>query len=310
MAPATSVTVLDTELKLRSRFVSRDGSTKYRFSFEPSLYVEAAYFQVPGRERQHIACVSTQLGCAVGCVFCSTSAHSFFGNLTGAQIAHQVDTIVADRIAPDSFDEGFEVSFMGMGEPLANPDNLLEALERIGQRYPKISRVSVSTAGPASRIQTLTQAMPTRIAVHLQISLHATNSADRAVLIPNAPDSIDDLLAAGEAYHHRTGDLVCLNYIPLRGFNDSDSNADWLAQIDPECFEIKLTLLNEVENLPANLASSDLSHVRTFAARIRQNGMAVRLFRGDGLDIRASCGQLAAVPHEVSLVQLQPFSKR
>src|SRR5205085_1296033 len=172
------------------RTISADGSKKYTFALEGNLRMEAAFFTVPGRPRPHIACVSTQVGCAVGCPFCAASRPGFLRNLTAEEILLQITAIIQDNPAADLFAEGFEVSFMGMGEPLANLQNLLNAIGQLRVRYPQISRVSVSTAGPAQRIEALTAAMPILPLVHLQISLHATTDAVRRQLIPHAPDTI------------------------------------------------------------------------------------------------------------------------
>ena len=215
-----------------TRMISKDGSRKYSFELGNGLHMEAAFFTVPQRERPKIACVSTQLGCAVGCPFCAAAHAPFFRNLTTEEIVFQIASILGDEPVEKTFDEGLEVSFMGTGEPLANLGNLLGAIHQIHYRYPKITRVSISTAGPAKRIEALTAAMPILPTVHLQISLHATSDAIRRRLIPNAPDSIANLLAAGHRFHEKTGDQVFLNYVLLKGINDSVEDARWLADLE------------------------------------------------------------------------------
>jgi 23S rRNA (adenine2503-C2)-methyltransferase len=182
---------------------------------------------------------------------------------------------------------------MGMGEPLANLRNLLAALATLDARYPSISRVSVSTAGPARRIDALTASMPVAPPVHLLISLHATTDQLRRRLVPNAPESVDRLLDARARYHRATGDHVCLNYILLKGLNDFEEDTRRLAAIDPEVFYVKLTALNAIPGLPEGLASPPLTEIREFGEMLRARGMPHKIFVGDGLDVQASCGQAA-----------------
>jgi 23S rRNA (adenine2503-C2)-methyltransferase len=277
------------------RVVSRDGSRKYSFDAGCGLRMEAAFFCVPGRERPNIACVSTQLGCP----FCAATRTGLFRNLTTDEILLQIASIVEDQDTGRIFEEGFEVSFMGTGEPLANLENLLGAVDAVHARYPRVTRVSVSTAGPARRIDALTDAMPAAVPVHLQISLHATTAEVRRRLIPNAPESMANLLAAGRRYHEKTGDQVFLNYVLLRGINDGAEDARWLADLDREAFYLKISALNEVAGMPADLVGATTEEIRAFSGQLRQYQTPHKLFVGDGLDVQASCGQLSAIPTEI-----------
>jgi 23S rRNA (adenine2503-C2)-methyltransferase len=282
-----------------NRAISIDGSQKYSFDLGKGLRMEAALFKVAGRERPNIACVSTQLGCAVGCPFCAAAHAPFFRNLTEEEILLQIGSILDDQQWEILFDEGFEVSFMGMGEPLANLVTLLDVIREIGFRYPKITRVSVSTAGPARRIDALTDQMPVIPPIHLQISLHATNDSTRRRLIPNAPDSIESLLAAGRRFHEKTRDQVYLNYVLLRGINDSPEDARWLAQLDRKVFLVKIAALNQTAGMPTEMAGASMDEILAFSLQLQARELPHKIFVGDGLDVHASCGQLAAVPREL-----------
>jgi 23S rRNA (adenine2503-C2)-methyltransferase len=222
--------------------------------------------------------------------------------LTAEEIRWQVDAVAHDQDLPRVLADGFEVSFMGMGEPLANLQNVLQAIEWISRSYPEVSRVSVSTAGPAQRIDRLTEAMPAAVPIHLQVSLHATNDSDRRELVPRAPSTIADLLWAATRYHEKTGDHLCLNYVLLEGRNDSASDAAWLGELDPVAFELKLSALNLIPGLPARVQKKSREATRCFADQVASRGMNVRIFEGDGLDVRASCGQLAATPRLVAIL--------
>lgn len=281
--------------------VSQDGSRKYGIEVERGLRVEAAFFRVPSRERPNIACVSTQLGCSVGCRFCAAGQRPFFRNLTAHEILLQLGAVLDDQNVDRVFAEGFEVSFMGTGEPLANLQTLLNTIRRIHVIYPRITRVSVSTVGPAGRIDALTAAMPIAPPVHLQISLHATNEEARRKIIPHAPDTIANLLGAGMRFHRKTMDQVFLNYVLLQGINDSLEDARWLARLDRNAFYVKVAKLNEVAGLPDGVMGASLREIQAFSQTLTYYQLPHKVFLGDGLDIHASCGQLAAVPREIDV---------
>jgi len=282
-----------------------DGTLKYRFSSERGLGAEAAHFFVPDRDIPHIACVSTQLGCAVACQFCSTAPTGFDRNLTAEEIALQVSTIVDNAAACGVSHADFEVSFMGMGEPLANANNVLLALDRIHRRYPLMTRAALSTVGPGRRIVALADERgPDRLPIHLQISLHATTDRLRHALIPNAADGIQSLLAAGRYYHLKTSDRVCLNYILFDGVNDSPEDASWFDSLDRDAFSVRLTVLNDVPNMPRHLRAASGSSFIAFSNRLTELRVPHKIFRGDGLDVRASCGQLVARPVEITAREL------
>ncbi|MGD0567554.1 MAG: radical SAM protein [Candidatus Sulfotelmatobacter sp.] len=279
--------------------ISNDGSRKYTLRLGVGLQMEASFFKIMNRERPNIACVSTQLGCAVACPFCAAAHAPFFRNLTKEEMLLEISSILHDQPADQILREGFEVSFMGTGEPLANLSNVLGVVEQIHIRYPRVTRVSVSTAGPAARIYALAHAMPVLPAVHLQISLHATKDEIRQKLVPKAPDSIANLLQAGHRYHEKTGDQVYLNYVLLKGLNDSEQDARWLAQLDREAFYVKIAALNQTAAMPSDIVGASMDEIRAFSRRLDDYQVPHKIFVGDGLDVEASCGQLAATPREV-----------
>lgn len=279
-----------------TRVPSADGSVKLIFPTDGGVF-EAAFFNVASRERPYIACVSTQVGCAVRCVFCATRQRGLVRHLTAAEIFQQIEAVAAIAFMNGALQSEFEVSFMGMGEPLANPQDVIDAIGLTAQAYPGVTRVSLSTVGPSPQILTFTPgASHAPIAVHLQISLHATEESVRRKLIPGMTESIPDLVRAGVLYSKATRDRVCLNYVLLDGINDADSDAEWLAHLDPAALYVKLSHLNAVPGLPPGVRSATPQRFEAFAERLRSAQMPFKIFRGDGLDVRASCGQLAATP--------------
>ena len=281
---------------------SRDGTTKFIVELGDGQQAEAAHFFISGRLRPHIACVSTQVGCPVACNFCATKNERFNRNLTASEILFQIRTVF-DPLVQRTIDEGlFEVSFMGMGEPLMNLDNVVRSIKYIGTAYPGMTRVSVSTVGPAGRISRFARMLPSSPHTHLQLSLHATNDDIRKRLIPHLNGPIHRLLDAGRRFADTTGDHVCLNYLLLPGVNDSDDDVAWLiGNVNPEAFYIKISQLNLVPRLPRWMAVPSVDALQRFAKLLREAGLSCQVFVGDGLDIAASCGQMAATPRQLPL---------
>ncbi len=255
---------------------------------------------MPGRTRPFIACVSTQLCCAVRCEFCATRESGLIRQLSSQEISAQIDAVVELAIADGARPSQIEISFMGMGEPLANAKALTDAIRATHSTFPDISRVSVSTVGPADRVRAFAssvQDLP--VPVHLQLSLHATRDEHRRLLVPGTNDTIASLVDAGQFFAKTTSDHVCLNYVLLDGFNDSDDDAARLSAFDPRSFYIKLTHLNFQANLPAWVRPATQERFAAFVERLSAAGVPFKIFKGDGLDINASCGQLAARPVEL-----------
>lgn len=282
---------------MQLRVHAGDGSLKFIFPSGDGHVFEAAFFHVVDRPRPYIACVSTQVGCALGCEFCATRETGFVRQLTVAEILEQI--LAVSRVAKDrgARDEDIEISFMGMGEPLCNSRAVLQAVNAAHHVYSGMTRASLSTAGSSSAIRGFTAAVAdASIPIHLQISLHATCDLTRRKLIPGSNDSIEHLLDAGAEYARRTGDHVCLNYVLLAGINDSDDDARWLSHLPPDRFYVKLTHLNTIRGLPRHLRSSSPERFARFVASLRESHVPFKVFRGDGLDVHASCGQLSARP--------------
>jgi len=291
-----------TMARMHRQVAAIDGTVKFMFPAGDGLAFEAAYFCIPGRDRPHIACVSTQLGCAIRCGFCATQKDGLFRQLTSREISEQIDAVVELAMRNGACESELEVSFMGMGDPLANRREVIRTIQYVHARYPKMSRVSVSTVGPSRLIAVFGREIDyASLPVHLQISLHATNDHIRAKLVPGVRDTLEHLLEAGRDYSLHTGDTVCLNYILLHGLNDSDEDATWLSRIDPRFFYVKLTHLNPIPGLANFISPACEGRFQHFVRVLESNGVPVKVFRGDGLDVRASCGQLASRPVQVEL---------
>lgn len=240
-----------------------------------------------GRVRK-TACVSSQVGCAVGCKFCASGMGGLDGNLSAGQIVQQVWQLAqlpkVGRIS--------NVVFMGMGEPLTNFRAVTHAARTMTADWGLgISgrKVTISTVGVPNMIKRLAEQ---DLAVTLAISLHAPNDDIRKQIIPWAEFvSIDQLVEAGRYYFDKTGREVTLEYILLSGVNDRPEHANELAEVSRRLrSNINLIRYNEVEDLPFRRPLND--DVYVFQQVLRDAGRVVHLRASRGRDIAAACGQL------------------
>jgi 23S rRNA (adenine2503-C2)-methyltransferase len=275
--------------------LSRDGTVKFAFRLDDGAVIESVLIPANGR---HTLCVSSQAGCAMGCRFCLTAGMGFRRNLTPAEIVNQVVAVQEQMIqsgvvratARQLIDN---LVFMGMGEPLANYDNLVTALTILmdaqAQGYSE-RRVTISTCGLPTRIRDLAR----DIRVNLAVSLHSVDDATRSALMPvNRAHGVDELLAACRDYAAAAQQVVFVEYALIAGFNDAVSDAVRLAGKlrDLPC-RINLLSYNEVPSLPYR--SSPEANIQAFKAVLAQAGFRTLVRTSRGADISAACGQLAA----------------
>lgn len=274
--------------------LAEDGTRKWLHDVGNGNAVEAVF--IPEAERGTL-CVSTQAGCAVDCVFCSTGKQGFSRNLTTAEIVGQLWS--ANRLLRDATTERpvTNVVFMGMGEPLLNFDNTVAALRvMLDDNAYGLSRrrVTISTSGVVPMIDRLADECP----VALAVSLHAPNDSLRDTLVPlNRKYPLAELFAACRRYVTRAPrDFVTFEYIMLEGVNDSPAQARELASrvSDVPC-KFNLIPFNpfSVAGAPIAFRRSDAVRVRNFAEILSEAGLVVTTRKTRGDDIAAACGQLA-----------------
>jgi len=254
----------------------------------------------PGRYRGTL-CISSQAGCALDCAFCSTGKQGFNRNLTVAEIVGQLwhanRALLADGVAPSWVEQGrapiTNVVMMGMGEPLANFDNVVSALSVfLDDNAYGLSRrrVTLSTSGLVPAIDRLRDACP----VALAVSLHAPSDALRERLVPiNRKHPLADLLAACVRYIERAPrDFVTFEYVMLDGVNDQPEHAHELAALvrDVPC---KLNLIPFNPFAGSEFRTSPRSRILAFQRILTQAGLVATIRKTRGDDIDAACGQLA-----------------
>lgn len=271
--------------------LSSDGMTiKWLLSLPDGQLIESVLMDY--NDGRHTACISTQAGCAMGCVFCATGQMGFARNLTAGEIVEQA--LILARELEQTGARLSNIVLMGMGEPFHNYENTLQAIRvlndahglGIGQRH-----ITVSTVGLVPAIRRYAEE---GLQVGLAISLHAATDRERSRLLPiNERYPLRELLDAVRYYIDRTGRRVTFEWALIRGENDTIDQARSLGQL------LK-GLLCHVNLIPLNPtggyggAPSDPERVAAFQAELDQWGVSSTVRVRRGIDIQAGCGQLKA----------------
>lgn len=240
------------------------------------------------------ACISSQVGCPVGCKFCASGLGGLDGNLTTGQIVQQVWQLnqLPQVRGPEGDGRITNVVFMGMGEPMANLRSVLPAVRTLAADWGiglSARKITVSTVGVPAGIRKLADL---DLPVTLAISLHAPNDEVRKRIIPWAEFvSIAQLIEAGQAYFSKTGREITLEYILLGGVNDQAEHARELTTVARKLrSNINLIRYNEVDGLP--FLRPDDQDVHRFQTILKQAGINTHIRASRGRDIAAACGQL------------------
>ncbi len=273
-----------------SRTESSDGHTlKYLLSLEDGQRVETVQMRFPGR---HTACVSTQAGCAQGCVFCATGQGGLARNLHAGEIVAQVLHVV--RALRESNDSLRNVVLMGMGEPLHNYDAVMKAVDIVcdpeGLNLSQ-KRITLSTVGLVPGILRLADEGRK---VSLAVSLHGTTDDERNALVPAGRRwPLAELMAACRSYSERLRRKIFIEWTLIEGTNDSAGHAKRLAGL-------LSGLKSQVNVIPLNPtvgydgAPSRPDHVQRFQDSLLAAGVPCTVRQRRGIDIAAGCGQLRA----------------
>jgi 23S rRNA (adenine2503-C2)-methyltransferase len=277
-----------TTSRIVSQQTSNDGTIKLLLAWPDGAQAETV--MIPDGDRR-TACVSSQVGCPVGCRFCASGVNGVKGNLTAGQIVEQVYRL--NQILDKSHGERItNVVFMGMGEPMSNYANVMQAVRILND--PKCfnmgaRRITISTVGvPSKMLELAGEELP----INLALSLHAPNESLRRELIPWAEHfALPDILEACRVYFERTGREITLEYILLAGVNDRPEHARELAKLCRTMrANVNLIRYNEVTGLPYKRPVS--KDVVTFQEILRRNGVNAHVRKSRGRDIDAACGQL------------------
>ncbi len=263
---------------------SYDNTVKYLFSLPDGEYLECV---VMNYKYGYTICVSTQVGCKMGCAFCASGIGGFKRQLAPSEILSQIYTAQRDMGVRIS-----RIVLMGMGEPLDNYENVLRFLDlvsnekglNIGMRH-----ISLSTSGIVPRIYDL---LDEKLQLTLSVSLHAPNNRIRSQIMPvNKSWDIDELLNACKIYGDKTSRRISFEYAMMKGVNDTPECARELAsRLKGILCHVNLIPANEVPE--KGHQRSDDNSINIFKDILEKQGLAVTVRRTLGSDINASCGQL------------------
>lgn len=265
--------------RLRSAHPSEDGSERLLVQLADGQTVESVLLPRGG------LCVSAQVGCAVGCVFCMTGRGGLARQMDSAEIVAQVALARTRRSV-------HKVVFMGMGEPAHNLDAVLDAIDLLGTAGGIGHKNLVfSTVGDLRVFERLPLG---RVKPALALSLHSTRAERRARLLPHAPRiAPDELVRRSEAYARATGYPLQLQWTLLRGINDGDDELDALAELLAGRYAVlNLIPYNRVDGL--DFARPEPERAAEMARQLHRRGVLTKLRRSAGQDVQAGCGQLRA----------------
>ncbi|MCH5190839.1 MAG: 23S rRNA (adenine(2503)-C(2))-methyltransferase RlmN [Oscillospiraceae bacterium] len=273
--------------QINTKLVSKiDGTVKYLFSLHDGEYVESVVMKY---KYGYSICISTQVGCKMGCTFCASAIGGFVRNLTAGEMLAEIFTAQKDL--------GIKINhlvLMGTGEPLDNFDNVMRLLELItdekGQNM-SMRHISLSTCGIVPNIYELAEK---KLGLTLSVSLHAPNGDIRSKSMPvNIKYDFDELLKACRYYANTTGRRISFEYAMIRGFNDSDECARELAHVLRGMLcHVNLIPVNSVRE--TEYKKSTLDRQKRFIDILTANSITATVRRTLGSDINASCGQLRA----------------
>ncbi len=281
-------------LKLIAREISKDGTEKYLFETAAGDKIESVlmYFgDLSEEDGRYSACISSQVGCAVGCPFCATGTLGFKKNLTADEIIEQVlymQNLNGNRIS--------NIVYMGQGEPLSNYDEVVSSIDKmrnlvaIGVRH-----ITVSTSGVVPKIEKLADE---NIQITLALSLHDPTDEGRDYLVPiNRKWKVSEVIQAMKYYVEKTNRRVTIEYVMLENVNDSFEKAMLLGKLvkNLHC-NINLIPYNRT-NVNDPFIRSNMHRIKEFSKVLQEYcaGKTVTIRRERGHDINAACGQLAAL---------------
>lgn len=266
------------------RQCAKDGTVKYLFGLADGNSIETVLMRY---SYGNSVCVSTQVGCRMGCRFCASTQGGRVRNLTAGEIANEIYAVMADTGEHVS-----HIVLMGIGEPLDNFDNVMDFLSiiscpqgvNIGMR-----NISLSTCGLVPMMEKLAQK---KLGLTLSVSLHAPTNEMRSSMMPvNDAYPLEKLIPACRAYQRATGRRISFEYSIARGVNDSEQTARKLAKlIEGMGAHVNLIPINPVDGSPYSAA--DAANVRRFQNTLLSLGVNATVRRRLGTEISAACGQL------------------
>ena len=269
---------------------STDGTRKYLFEVKGGKYIEAVY--IPESDRSTL-CISSQVGCKMGCIFCMTGKQGFHGNLSSGEILNQILSLPEQEKLTNYV-------FMGMGEPLANTENVLKCIEVMTSSYGlgiSSSRITVSTIGIIPGLERILS----QSRCHLAISLHSPFDAERATLMPVEKifpvKRVVDFLKMNARERQRR---ISFEYIMFKGINDTARHINGLTRL-LNGLRCRINLIRFHPIPGVSLESSDEDTIMWFKNRLNEKGLLTTIRASRGKDILAACGMLST--HQLQVMK-------
>jgi 23S rRNA (adenine2503-C2)-methyltransferase len=268
---------------------SSDGTVKNAVKLHDGLVVESVMIPTESRTT---ACVSSQVGCAMGCTFCATARLKKQRNLNPDEIYDQVAAI--SRESELLYGHKLtNIVFMGMGEPLLNYENVMKAIDKITSdeglgMSPR--RITLSTVGIPKMIKRMADE---QVKFNLALSLHSAIDEVRSKMMPvNISNNLDELMDSLQYWHHKTGNRITFEYVVWKGINDKQKDIDALVQYCKQVpAKVNLIEYNPIDDGEFEQASPII--IEQYVSELEKNGIIVNIRRSRGKDIDAACGQLA-----------------
>ncbi len=278
--------------KVLERHASEDGSTKLVLELSDGERIEAVHMPREVRSPRVTLCISSQVGCAMGCAFCATGSMGIRRNLTAGEIVGQVIAVLR-ALGPEK-PHAVTLVFMGMGEPLHNLDHVHRAIRLFNhERGLNIStrRITVSTSGLVPAIERLAKLEPRP---WLALSLNATTDELRSRLMPvNRAWDLARLRQALEAWPLAEREKLTIEYVLMGGLNDTPEDADRLADWMGELRRShNLNLIRMNAHAACDIQEPDEDRIDAFVQRLKERGCFVTVRKSRGRDVQGACGQL------------------
>ncbi len=273
-------------LKLKETLASHDGTEKFLLGLNDGHAIEAVMIPAEGRVT---ACVSTQVGCKFGCLFCASGIGGFKRNLTAAEILEEVLYLKYNSKGKNLT----HLVFMGMGEPLDNYDNVLKAIRTVNSKQGLgigARRITISSCGIIPGIERLSGE---KMQIELSVSLHGADEKTRSLLVPvNKKYPLKELIAACREYIRKTNRQITFEYVLIKNINSDLPSAQKLSRI---CKILKTCKINLIPVNPVkekNLLPPNKLEILLFRDWLLKSGINATLRKSRGQDILAACGQL------------------
>ncbi len=277
---------VDRAVKEKTRVTASDGAIRYLFETQNGDLIESVFLP---HDYGNSVCVSCQVGCGMGCVFCASGHYGLKRSLTAGEILSQVLYIARDRKACGGVNK---IVMMGSGEPLANYDNTLKFLRFVNSEHGiniGMRSISISTCGLPNGIESLWR---DGIACTMSLSLHAATDIKRKKIMRVAENyTVKQLVSALKTYFDNTGRRVIIEYILIGGFNDgADDVAALKTLLSGLCCHVNLIPLNPTDH--CDLKPPSKKRAYEFCEKLKSVGLSASVRRSMGSDVAGACGQL------------------